>query len=603
MPTTTPEDPESNEEETPELDEIEVAVVDEIVLERTDESVESRVEPASEPSRVSSARLTVPTLRTDTVELSRVEHTVESQVRPESVVTETETEDEITGTVETQIPVAESVEVERLSHEVSQTVVPAEQLEEREEFEITTVQPSVEKMENSVSQQIEPLQDMSTEPVEPDEEDPVFAWGGGTPYGSRRPKLVIHKNRKNEEEVVDTLPFLQVLLRDTYTEMNGGEPDADTVEFVGNEPRSPSVQDSIVTLDLTDGGWKAELNGDEPSIRRNSTDIVPKLREVASTLYTGETGYFVVDAPAEWEYEADTFGESFFEKLVAHLTRGSIEEEDDTDAGFERAESPPVVVAEPRFEDDAQEGFATKVSRYFGFNRGSNVDVRRTEAENEHVLRKNDWKRIALTERQSTGDGESDEHYFWKATMVEGVAREMFKLYRETEAYQTDEMEGFSNFVEEKLLGDTEVIDTEHGLGGGNDEKSEPVADVRIGSPNDWATQGAELFLSQDDGATFPVCLEFETGRGEGAFNFRKVRETLEKYENVDEFEAVYVVVPPRLLFRGRRRASMISSLVESWSEQTGKEARAYVPVLNSSYCRTLERVEQVVDEIYGGEE
>jgi len=602
---TTPTPINSDECEATESDKIEVAVVDEKVLERESESVETHVEPSAEPSRVASECLTVTTVNAEAFELSRVEHRVERPVCPEAVAPETEDEEEgVTVTVDTQVPVVKSasIKIEKTDETVSQTVAPTERVEERVEFEITTVQPTTEKMNHSVSQQITPQQSSSMDEIEPDEEDPVFAWGGGTPYGSRKPKLVIHKNPKDDESTnlnADTLPFLQTLLRDTYKEMNGGEPDGDTVDFVANEPRVPSVQKSIVTLDLTEGGWNAEIKGGKPVIGRNSDDIVPKLREVASTLYTGEMGYFVVNAPSEWEYEADFTEERFFEKLVAHLTEASGEKENR--AGFETEESPPVTVAEPKAGTENPDAeFSERVSRYFSFRgRGdtTDVDVHETEGAKGRVLRKNDWKRVALTERQGTGDGESDEHYFWKATLVEGVAWQMWQGYEETE-----EIEDFSDFVEEEILSG-EVIETESELDADDDEEDthkKVKADIEVKALEDWAEQAVEQFLPTDEDAQIPdtVYMEFETGRSEGAFNFRKIRETLEKYQG--ESGDICVVVPPRLLYRGRKRAEMVVDLVNNW-EDDENEARAYVPVLGSSYCMSLEPAGRLVDSLYGG--
>ena len=83
---------------------------------------------------------------------------------------------------------------------------------------------------------------------EVEEIDPVFEWSGGLPYGTNRPTLILHC----AEEGIPSFRFMQRCLRDTYAELEGGEPTVEPVEFVANEPQVPVVGGRIVTLDLTD---------------------------------------------------------------------------------------------------------------------------------------------------------------------------------------------------------------------------------------------------------------------------------------------------------------------------------------------------------------
>ncbi len=577
---TTPASEDDDEPTTP--DEIEIAVVDEVIqTDRREKTVEETVEPEALYERVES--LTVPTVDAETVELTRVEQSVSRRVRPEASVAES---DDATGvdSATLKVPVVESVSAETVSESVENRVSPAEEPEAREKFEVTTVKASVEKIEESVSQQIAPQQSSSMEEIEPDEEDPVFSWAGGSPYGSGKPKFVIHKS----DGGVDTLPFLQILLRDTYKEMVGGEPNGETVEFVANEPRVPSVQKSIVTLDLTDSGWSAKVRDGKPVIQRNSDDIVPKLREVVSTLYTGELGYFVVNAPSEWDAQADFVEERFFERLVARFTETEKDEENDESrevGAFERFESAPVVVAEPNL--DGEQELEKVTALYFGFNADEGFPtVPQTEEEKERILRKNDWKRIALTERQTEGNGESDEHYFWKSAIVEGITREMWLVDKS----ENDER-SFGEYIEDSILGE-DLLETE-----ADEDGKERKTDIKVNDGGGVPEAVTGFFGNDGTRVELPLYIEFETGRNEGSFNFRKIRETVEKYDGSDD-GTVCVVVPPRLLFRGRKRARMVVELVDNW------EGNGYVrvPVLNRSYCASLEPAEVVVNELYGEE-
>ncbi|PSQ18543.1 hypothetical protein BRD00_04425 [Halobacteriales archaeon QS_8_69_26] len=441
------------------------------------------------------------------------------------------------------------------------------------------------------------------------EPGPLFDWEGGSPYTSRRPMVVVHRDPPE----VPSLSFLQALLRDAYTEMVGEEPTAERVAFVANEPQVPEISRSVVTLDLRDEGWEREVRNGRPVIEREGVDVVPRLREVAETLYAGELGYLVVNVPDEWEdplRHAD-----FFDRLVAAIAgeaydpdRGSDPATSDADApALDRAGSPPVVLADPT-ETDPDPFFGT-VGRYFGFDRGTEhregfltdavpERVVAFETLQERVLRQDDWRRVAATRVRPSGE-ESDEHYLWKAAVVEGLVQ---RLYRR----RGEDHESLREYHSEELFdpGGSITVATEWSPDVGPDG---PTADVYVAEAPDWGAVktfvgGLGSLHSHD------LVLEVETGIGEGAHNFRAIRGTLSEYERVaDMVSYVGVVVPPRLLFRGRRRAVMLAELVDSWAEVVPNvDAGLLVPRLapgveESGTCWGLVSAWTAIEELYGG--
>ena len=536
--------------------------------------------------------------------VSRIETEVDDVVRPTQRI-------DRTGEVINIHTIAEP-SVVSISQSVQSRVAPDQLAEVQKRVEVPTRDDVlVDRREEQVVNQLQPVQDREQEQnmvkeqsarqavVEVEDVDPVFGWFGGSPYGSGRPKLVLHRSQSD----VETLPFLHVLLRDTYKELEGGEPGAETVEFVANEPRVPQVQKNIVTLDLTGTAWSSSMRNGEPVIERNNLDIVPKLREIAKTLYTGELGYFVVNIPDSWE--GAVLQEDFFTKLVDRVAGSSLEADSKIGSVFELLQSSPVVVAEPRVDSEA--AFVERVGQYFSVqdvDSDQTVSVEQIEATAERWLRRNDWKRIALTERQQHAD-ESDEHFLWKAAIADGLLWTTYQRYQQEELAE-DEETRLEEFMQHEVLSDR-WLQTEHEINNGEDDGPSVVADLYMNTEKHWVKEGITAFIGNDttEMSGDRLVIEFETGRGEGAFNFRKVRETLEKYQDagVSDIE-VCVVVPSRLLFRGERRARMIMKLVETWNESPEHEleADAFVPVLESGYCRGLERVASVVEQLYGGE-
>ncbi|AXR77478.1 hypothetical protein [Natrarchaeobaculum sulfurireducens] len=583
---------ESGEGSPSDLKDIQVKLVDEVLeAEKQQVHVDRQIKPETDISPTGVTGLE--TLSKDNIDISKIRHSVDQRIAPQKDITAT--------CNQLTIPVTKGLEAYTVSHTDIKTVSPNQKLEEEEEFQLATLQELLsDKIEHSVNHHMIPAQQQSQsrEPMELDKEDPVFTWGGGSPYSSGRPKLVLHRSTEN----LDTLPFLQVLLRDTYKEIEGGEPGAETVEFVANEPRIPQVQKNIVTLDLTNGEWKSNMRGETPVIERNDVDIVSTLREVSSTLYTGELGYFVVNIPDEWE--GDLLQGDFFDRLVKRVAEAGLPEEEESEGFFEVLQSSPVVIADPKVEDKSE--LIESVARYFSINSSPDrfVSVDQVEQVRERALKRNDWKRIALTERQSSGK-ESDEHYFWKAAITEGLAWEM-QQYFETQERPNQDDQSFEGFVRDEIL-ENRIIETEKDMGD-SDEETGIEPDIFIKSfYQNWVEDGTKKFLDLDEDITQDVAIEFETGRSEGAFNFRKVRETLEKYPDAEASrKMICLVLPTRLFFRGEKRAQMILDLVSSWDkEDPGQNlsAEVFVPVLEDGYCRGLESADEVVDRLYRGEE
>jgi len=509
------------------------------------------------------------------------------------------------------IPTVSEFSLERVSQSVQSRVRPTQFVEKRDRLETLTVSEFViGRRDNQVTNQLRPEHDRTQEQKimqrqnssqaveEVDDIDPVFDWVGGSPYGSGRPKLILHRSQDD----VETLSFLQVLLRDTYKELEGGEPGAETVEFVANEPRIPQVQKNIVTLDLTGTEWSSSVRNGEPVIERNNLNIVPKLREVATTLYTGKLGYFVVNIPDAWE--GAILQDKFFEKLLSDIAGSSLQE-DENKGIFELLESSPVVVAEPCLNNE--QALVERTGQYFCIHEldlDQNTSVKQIEAVGERWLRRDDWKRIALTERQKHAD-ESDEHFFWKAAIAEGITWSLYKQYRQN-VLRSDEDISFEEFIQMEVI-PADWFQTEKEMGGNEKSGTGVIADLSTTTESPWIGDAVAEFISDDivSRGEEDIVVEFETGRGEGAFNFRKLRESLEKYQDIDNPSIqLCIVVPSRLLFQGKQRAHMIVKLIETWNENPDHEfdAEVFVPILESGYCRKLQRAEVITEQLYGGE-
>jgi hypothetical protein len=439
-----------------------------------------------------------------------------------------------------------------------------------------------------------------------DEYDPVFRWTGGTPYGSDRPMFVV-----NRDPNFSTLGHLKSVLRDTYAELKGGEPGTATVEFLANEVQVPSVQGNVVTLDLRDGGWKAGVQSGKPTIERSDVDLIPKLHDIVESLYSGDVGYFVLNVPKGWGESYQT--ERFHERLVARLagvSQSAVKTDEETTL-FKNVESAPVVLTEPIVE--TKSGYAARVPRYHGLAEKSAKEfesVPQTEQAVDRILSQQDWFRITLTERHGS---EGNRHYLWKAAIVDGICRTVWRSSEGAADGRT-----YNRFVREELhpqlAEESFPLITEYEVGN-TEEDVRLAADVWIqNSTGDWRAavrtllngetneerDGQGTSSGREDDINFPVAIEYETGFKEGAFNFRKVAETLEKYESVEGVGHIAVVAPPRLLYRGRSRAEMLTTLVSQWTNRVeNTTASLYVPELVSGSCRRLVQATDRIEELY----
>lgn len=439
-----------------------------------------------------------------------------------------------------------------------------------------------------------------------EEYDPVFRWAGGTPYGNDRPLFIVNRDPK-----YSTLEHLKSVLRDTYAEVIGGEPGTATVEFLANEVQAPPVQGKVVTLDLRDDGWTAGVQNGEPVIERSDFDLIPKLRDIVEALYSGNLGYFVLNVPAEWGRGYLT--DRFHERLVARLAgvSQSTAQTDKPTTLLERVESAPVVLTEPVTETES--GYTSRVAGYHGLGETNATDfesVPQMEQVVQQVLSQQDWLRVTLTERHGS---EGNRHYLWKAAIVDGVCRAVWRTSESGADGRT-----FDRFVRQEfypqIADGSFPLETEY-------QVREAKEDVRLaadlwvrGPADDWQTAIRTLLDTEadeepDGQATdsgdqeeidFPVAVEYETGFKEGAFNYRKVVETLEKYEPGNEVGHIAVVVPQRLLYTGRRRAEMLTTLVSQWTKRVeNTTASLYVPTLVGGSCQRLVRATKRIETLY----
>lgn len=431
--------------------------------------------------------------------------------------------------------------------------------------------------------------------------DPSYLWTGGTPYATTRPQCIIHKSQDD----IESLPFLQRILRDTYTELEGGRPKTRSLTARGHSLTDTSVHGSIVTLDLTKENWNINFDSNPVTLSYDDRDLLSKVQGLLNSLYGGKLGYLVVNVDAgDFQSRFHSNREEVFVAALLDEPAEDILIEQDTDSWFTDYE-PPIRITEPR--DQERASFQRLQAQYFGFHTDPDSSDNLTEIEDYRTaefeaaqdarIRRNDWRRIALTNRQDEeSDGESDEHYLWKATLVEGIARRMYDRFVENQQEVS-----FDSFVEQELLPNG-PIQTE-----ADDVLEEGVPDLWLSTQKPWALEGIQDFLQlgRDQlSSSGSVSIEFETGRSEGAFNFRKIRETLDKYEdnssneNFDDLGYIAVVVPPRVLFRSESRSRMVKQLVSNWSPNNKQyEADLHVPHLGQYRCKSLVSANKLINE------
>lgn len=418
-----------------------------------------------------------------------------------------------------------------------------------------------------------------------EEFDPAYQWSGGNPYESTTPQCIIHIDNNDTE----SLPFLQRVLRDTYTELEGGRPRTKTATVRVGSIENTTIHGAIVTLDLTTKGWTVSTEDQQIRINHDGQDMIPELRSIVSTLYGGKLGYFVINV------DLDDIQSRFISDEIQELVRTLLPATDSYDSitsnELLQQTAAPIRLAVPRSESESE--FMQIVKRYFSLKNIDQSRIADLEAEHEARLRASDWRRIALTQQQESSDGESDEHYLWKAAMTAGIAWEMYEEYSVLE-----EEISFDKFVETQLI-PSDLIQSES-----SDEPTDTIPDVELTVSKVWAWNGLRHYLSETN--TEPpkdsqVILEFETGRAEGAFNFRKFYHSLDKYSERSNVW-IYLVIPPRILFRSKSRAYMINQLITRWEScaQSGQHAELCIPILGQYGCDRLISAESLITEWFG---
>lgn len=430
-----------------------------------------------------------------------------------------------------------------------------------------------------------------------EDRDPGYNWTGGTPYATTTPQCIVHV----DPDGVKSLPFLQRVLRDTYTELEGGQPRTETLTSRAGTLERPRVHGAVVTLDLTTEEWTVDIDT-RVSLTHGNQELLPEVQALVDSLYGGELGFLIINIAAD--VLVSRISSSPKTRFVAALLDESEASVDiDDKETLLSTGAPPVRIAEPRYDTPAV--LRRVRAQYFGFDivnsESETVDdlrssrVAELEAAQEARIRRNDWRRIALTERQDeeTGD-ESDEHYLWKAALANGLAWELREAY-----VARNEDISFDQFVRQHLVSGGR-LDSEADI-------SDGTADLCVSVDGEWEGAGVEQFLNWtplDPSQGTAVALEFETGRAEGAFHFRKLRETLDGYdepatEDGESVGVVCIVVPPRVLFRSESRAWMIYNLVSNWQsdDDARPDAALCVPDLGKYGCRRLIGAERLLSD------
>jgi hypothetical protein len=391
-----------------------------------------------------------------------------------------------------------------------------------------------------------------------------------TPLTRRRPQVIIHKQPQNEP---DSFEYLCRVLRDYYTLIEGGEPTVSAVEFVSNRPRIPPLSNQVIRLDMTGDEWELEAGADRVYARRENSDILPKLATLSRTQFAGSLGFLVINIPAQAgqsPFATDGISTRIYDYL--------------TDAIGNENNQNTTVVHTSSSTNRANWGAA--MSEYLGFEIDADErTVREIEDQYLQQVEQPDWHAIALTERQDDIDGdddESDRHYLYKSAIANKIGRV---------AYQNTDDQDHDTYQEFLFKSVSDHVLTE--------EKRQAKPDIFI----DWSkwdgyTAGLlETFVDDDTiewDMVDQVAIEFETGRAEGAFEFRKISETVDKYDDT-EVDLVAIVTSPWVIEIDRIKRgqySQIEKLVEQKNRFSDeREFRTYIPKFDSGGCSGLENI------------
>jgi hypothetical protein len=395
----------------------------------------------------------------------------------------------------------------------------------------------------------------------------------GTPLSRRRPQVVIHKQPHDEP---DSFEYLCRVLRDYYTLIEGGEPTVSAVEFVSNRPRIPSLSNQILRLDMTGNEWDLEAGADRVYTRRENTDILPKLATVSQTQFAGSLGFLVINIPAQ-AGQSPFATDGISTQVYNYLT--------DT-IGNETNQNTTVIHTSP---SSNRASWGAIMSEYLGFEiDAGGLTVKGVEDQYFERVEQPDWHAVALTERQQDNDNESDRHYLYKSAIANSIG---WITYNNTDNQDYDTYRKFlSEVASNHILTEESPND---GLSGN------PEADIFIdwSEWNGYTANLLETFVDDDDtewDMVDQMAIEFETGRAEGAFEFRKIHETIEKYDQTG-VDLVAVVTSPWIVEIDRIRRgqhSQIERLVEQKNRVSDEqEFRTYIPKFDTDGCSGLESI------------
>jgi hypothetical protein len=395
----------------------------------------------------------------------------------------------------------------------------------------------------------------------------------GTPLSRRRPQVVIHKQPHDEP---DSFEYLCRVLRDYYTLIEGGEPTVSAVEFVSNRPRIPSLSNQILRLDMTGNEWDLEAGADRVYTRRENTDILPKLATVSQTQFAGSLGFLVINIPAQ-AGQSPFATDGISTQVYNYLT--------DT-IGNETNQNTTVIHTSP---SSNRASWGAIMSEYLGFEiDAGGLTVKGVEDQYFERVEQPDWHAVALTERQQDNYNESDRHYLYKSAIANSIG---WITYNNTDNQDYDTYRKFlSEVASNHILTEESPND---GLSGN------PEADIFIdwSEWNGYTANLLETFVDDDDtewDMVDQMAIEFETGRAEGAFEFRKIHETIEKYDQTG-VDLVAVVTSPWIVEIDRIRRgqhSQIERLVEQKNRVSDEqEFRTYIPKFDTDGCSGLESI------------
>ncbi|WP_136590966.1 hypothetical protein [Salinigranum halophilum] len=389
-----------------------------------------------------------------------------------------------------------------------------------------------------------------------------------SPLSRRRPQVIVYEQPPKEPE---SFEYLCRVLRDQYSFIEGGEPVVEPVKFVSNRPQIPALANSVLRLDMTGDEWEFDTDSDRFRVRYNGTDVLPKLTAVSKSQFSGRLGYLVLNVPGDVGhslFETRSVATQVYDALIDAL--GSPEEDNTT------------VISVTRSDNSAQ--WSRVMAEYLGYD-GDTEDCSLVGVEDRfwRNIEQPDWYAIALTSRQNSqeGIGESDFHYLSKALIASKFGR---VAYKQTDASEYENYQSYFNNVV------TEAIQTES-----NKELNSGEADVHV----DCSTLGEpksilDAFIEgqYDFDGVETLAFEFETGRSEGAFGFRKVYETIDKYDE-STVDIVGVVVPPWILQLDRLQSNAVRRMISQWN-QTHEQSRVLLlsPRFDGNGCSGVVAVE-----------